>query len=82
MILPTKHLSQHRALLSVGAEILRRLDEPTTVSRLWEEMKFSKGNARVARLSFDWFVLALDWLFIVNTIDLKDGRIIKRRSAP
>ena len=33
MILPTKRLSVERALLSMGAEILRLLDEPKTRRR-------------------------------------------------
>ena len=82
MILPTKHLSERRALLTVGAEVLRRLDEPVTVSRLWEEMKSGQGAAPSARLSFDWFVLALDWLFMIKAIDLRDGLVSKLSSAP
>lgn len=82
MILPTKHLSERRALLSVGADVLRRLGEPVTVSRLWEEMKSGKGTASSIRLSFDWFVLALDWLFMVKAINLKDGLVSKVRAAP
>lgn len=82
MILPTKHLSERRALMSVGAEVLRRLDEPVTVSRLWEEMKSGRGTPPSIRLSFDWFVLALDWLFMVKAINLKDGLVSKVRAAP
>ena len=44
MILPTKGLALDRALLSVGAEVLRRLDRPKTVSRLW----IKSGTVRVA----------------------------------
>ena len=36
MILPTKHLSEDRALLSLGGEVLRILDEPKTVSSCME----------------------------------------------
>ncbi len=39
MILPTKGIQADRALLAVGADILRLLDEPKTVSRLWDEMR-------------------------------------------
>ena len=82
MILPTKHLSERRALMSVGAEMLRRLDEPITISRLWEEMKSGHRTSPSARLSFDWFVLALDWLFIIKAIDLRDGLVSKLSSTP
>jgi hypothetical protein len=79
MILPTKHLSEHRAIMTVGAEVLRNLNEPTTVSRLWEEMKASQGAKPSIRLSFDWFVLSLDWLYLINAIAFKEGRISKLR---
>ena len=81
MILPGKHLRQDRALLTVGAEILAQLDEPRTVSELWERV----GNARrsspsVAPLSFDWFVLSLNLLFALSALDLSDGVVVARAS--
>ncbi len=81
MILPTKHLSEHRAIMTVGAEILRHLNEPTTVSRLWEEMKASQGGKPSIRLSFDWFILSLDWLYLISAVTFKEGRISKIRPS-
>ena len=81
MILPTKRLHQDRALLTVGAEVLRRLDEPKTVSRLWDEMqKVYRGRESAPTLTYDWFILALDLLFALNTIALTNGRLRKQRS--
>jgi hypothetical protein len=79
MILPTKHLSEDRALLGVGAEILRLLDSPKTVSRLWDELKHIK-NGRLSSPSFtyDWFILSLNLLYTLNAIELERGRV--RRS--
>ncbi len=78
MILPTKRLHQDRALLSVGAEVLRRLDEPKTVSRLWDEVQAKYRGRKTATLTYDWFVLALDLLFSVNAVTLANGRIAKK----
>ena len=81
MILPTKHLNQDRALLTVGARILPRLDQPKTVSALWEELsRESVTNGRSRALRYDCFVLALDLLFLMGTIQLHDGRLA--RSTP
>src|SRR5690606_32225953 len=44
MILPTKHVSQDRALLTIGAGILRRLSHPLTVSALWEGISSASMN--------------------------------------
>jgi hypothetical protein len=60
MILPGKHLRQDRALLSIGAEILTHLDEPKTVSELWERIcQTRRATKSIAPLSFDWFILSL-----------------------
>jgi len=81
MILPTKHLPQERALLAVGADILRLLSEPKTVSRLWDEIKKARAShPRYSPLTYDWFVLALDLLFTVKAIDIERGRI--RKAVP
>jgi hypothetical protein len=80
MILPTKRLHQDRALLSLGAEVLRRLDEPKTVSRLWEEIQKSyRARATSPTLTYDWFILSLDLLFALNTIGLTHGLVTKQR---
>ena len=80
MILPSKHLSERRALLTVGSEILGLLDKPRTVSSVWDELCSAKGKAR-RRLSYDWFVLALDLLFLTDVVALRDGLLTKSRTA-
>lgn len=74
MILPSKHLQQDRALLGVGGEILGHLDEERTVSELWERVRRARGP-EATPLSFDWFLLALAFLYAVTAIDLADGVI-------
>lgn len=80
MILPSKHLSHERALLTVGATILRCLQQPMTVSALWENMLCPAEGYTVAPIRYDGFVLALDLLFLVGAIDLQNGLL--RRSSP
>jgi hypothetical protein len=78
MILPSKQLSSTRALISVGADLLRLLNEPKTVSRLWTELQRSNmvkyGNTII---TYDWFILALDFLYLTSAIELVEGRIHK-----
>jgi len=81
MILPSKHLSQDRALLTVGARILQDLRQPKTVSALWEQiLQTGSGQKDSPTLGYDRFVLALDLLFLMGAIDLRDGLV--RRSTP
>jgi len=79
MILPTKGLAVDRALLSVGAEVLRRLDRPKTVSRLWEQIGHRESTL-LDTIPYDWFLLALDLLYLLGAVDLRDGRL--HRSPP
>ena len=78
MILPSKHLSQDRALLTVGATILRLLSRPMTVSALWEEMpRLTAGQKSPPPLRYDGFVLTLDMLFLLGAIELRDGLLLR-----
>lgn len=81
MILPTKRIPEDRALLYIGAQVLRLLDEPKTVSRVWEEVKQLRPDGEgYSPLTYDWFVLALDTLFLTHAIDLDRGRLRKQAS--
>jgi hypothetical protein len=78
MILPSKHLPQDRALLTAGAVILQGLSRPVTVSALWERMPRSAGQQKApSPLRYDAFVLALDLLFLVGAIELRDGLLVR-----
>lgn len=78
MILPSKHLRTDRALIGIGAEILTLLNEPKTVSCLWTELK-QQGTEQI-RISFDWFILALDLLHLMGTIEMQKGKLTKVES--
>lgn len=78
MILPTKHIRPERALLTIGGELLTRLREPSTVSRLWDDVRRDRGDpAEPASITYDWFVLALDLLFMVGAIEFERGLVRK-----
>jgi len=72
MILPTKHIPQHEALIGVGATLLAHLNTPVTVSGLWERIKKEPNVG-----TFERFVLAANLLYIIGAIDLTDGIITK-----
>lgn len=73
MILPTKGVPPGRALISLGADILRLLTETKTVSRLWDD--FRKSKVTTTDVTFDWFVLSLDLLFLVGAVEFDRGRV-------
>jgi hypothetical protein len=80
MILPTKHIRPDRALLAVGGDVLGHLHEPMTVSRLWDDVRAHRGEPdQPSPINYDWFVLALDLLFLIGAVEFERGLL---RRAP
>ena len=79
MILPTKGIEPNKALISIGGVILGMLNESKTVSRLWGEVR--KSNAESHQVSFDWFVLALTFLYTLGAIERIGGRLVRATGA-
>ena len=81
MILPTKHIRPDRALIGVGAEVIGMLGQPMTMSRLWDSVRSRRSaNASEPVINYQWFVLALDLLYMIGAIELERGLI--RRANP
>lgn len=74
MILPNKHIDIKRSLLGLGARIIERLQRPRTVTSLWEEVRELPGIG-----TFENFSLALDFLFIVGAVELREGLLQRQR---
>jgi hypothetical protein len=81
MILPTKGLAVDRALLSVGAEVLDRLNQPKTVSRVWEQIR-NRQSTLLDGISYDWFLLALDLLYVWGAVEFEEGRLRRAQRRP
>jgi hypothetical protein len=80
MILPTKHIRPDRALIGVGSEVLAFLQEPKTASRLWDEFRAARNSSPgMAPVTYDWFVLSVNLLFMIGAVDV-EGTLIKRQT--
>ena len=78
MILPTKRMSEGRSLIGIGSDVLSLLEDPKTVSRLWDEFQqMSKMKTASLQVTYDWFVLALDLLYMLNAVSFHMG-LVKR----
>jgi hypothetical protein len=75
VILPNKHLPPRKSLVGIGAQLLTSLNRPLTVSALWTRVRQDPdiGN-------FQRFVLALDLLYAMDALELRDGMLCRRRS--
>jgi hypothetical protein len=79
MILPTKNIAPERALLTIAGQVYDRLSSPATVSRVWDEVRFEHQRRPV---SYAWFLLAVDLLFIINLVRYDENGLLHRSDAP
>lgn len=70
MILPNKFLEEKDSLLYVGALLLDKLDVPSSVSELWNQVNDNKSVNNYGR-----FIITLDMLYVLNLIELKNDKI-------
>lgn len=73
MILPTKHINNERSLLGVGADIIAIIQKrPETISSIWNKIRQKKKKTPI---SYRWFILSLDLLYIMGVIKIEQGLI-------
>ncbi|WP_420898553.1 ABC-three component system middle component 6 [Cryobacterium cryoconiti] len=68
-------------MLTIGAEILDLIDQPISVSGIWEKYSAVPPNRaprRRSRVTFDWFSLALATLYTIDAIVVTDDGRIRR----
>jgi len=81
VILPGKHISPDRSLVVVGGDILAVLGQSSTVTELWEAVRAARASrTRATPLTYDWFVLALTFLFTISAIRLEGDRIVTEKT--
>jgi hypothetical protein len=81
MILPTKGVPASKALITVGGDILEILEESSlSITGLWLELSDRRQASPMTRISYDWFVLALDLLYSLGAIELSDRGLVGRSS--
>jgi hypothetical protein len=75
--MPTKHIRIENALIGVGAEILSLLDREKTASRLFHDLQEDRRKKDLTTIQFDWFLLAVDFLFTIGAVRFESG-ILKK----
>lgn len=78
MMLPTKHLRSESSLIYIGGIIQSALATgPMSVDQLWRSTK-TLYSARTHNndITYDWFVLALSFLYEVGNLTLTDDKIV------
>jgi hypothetical protein len=72
MILPSKYITLSHSVIGIGAELLKLIDKPQTITMLWEK---AKKSSQVK--TFKRFTLTLDFLYTIGLVDFCDG-LLKR----
>ena len=77
MILPEKHIKLSESLFGLGGVLLNLVQEPIYIDDLWKQFEeINNTDIMSANHSFDNFILALDYLFIINAINTnQEGKI-------
>ena len=76
MLTPTKNLHEDRTLIKVGAKIISLLTSPKSVNALWQSyLDFQEELANAPQITFDIFILGLDFLFMIGAIHHEDDII-------
>ena len=72
MILPTKHIRISESLIGLGGFLVKLLNEPMTIDKLW--IKYSKYNDKrfPAYHNFDNLVLSVNLLYIMGIVEIND----------
>lgn len=77
MILPSKYLTTDKSLVGVAADISKLMSSDVTVSGLWELLCRERRKSGKEDVSFDWFVLALDLMFLMGLVEMRDGIVMR-----
>lgn len=75
MLLPTKNLHEEKSLIKIGGRIIKFLEKPKTVSRIWNEYTCHQNENDLPTVTFDRFILAIDFLYMIGAIELDRGRL-------
>lgn len=77
MLMPTKHIKTENALVGVGAEVLGLLERDKAVSTLFRDLQTWRRENELSTIHFDWFLLALDFLYSVGAVRFESGVLKK-----
>lgn len=79
MILPSKGVPASKALITVGGDLLSILGNSSlSVSGLWRELAEQRKVTESVDISYDWFILSLDLLYLLGAIKLSGPGLIRR----
>jgi hypothetical protein len=78
MILPNKHIKLAESIFGLSSIVLSLIDSPISIDDLWVEFqKINNTDFFPAYHDLDNFMLALNFLFIIGSIEQVNGGGVK-----
>lgn len=75
VLLPTKYIHKERTVIMAGARLIHLLEEPLTVTQLWDYYKNQQNSLKRPMVPFDLFILTLDFLYSIGVIEFKREKL-------
>jgi hypothetical protein len=76
MILPTKHLRTESSLIYVGGIVQNTIvGRALSIDQLWYQVKNKYKTETKKDITYDWFILSLNMLYIIGLVDFEKGKI-------
>ena len=72
MIMPSKYLREEEALIGISAALLPLVENNGNLPALWDSAKKITAVG-----SFERFILALDFLYLLGLVDLHKNKIVR-----
>lgn len=72
MIMPSKYLREDEALIGISAALLPLVENNGNLPALWDSAKKITAVG-----SFERFILALDFLYLLGLVDLHNNKIVR-----
>ena len=72
MIMPLKYLREDEALIGISAALLPLVENNGNLAALWESAKKIDAIG-----SFERFIFALDFLYLLGLVDLQNNKIVR-----
>ena len=72
MIMPSKYLREDEALIGISAALLPLVENNGNLPALWDSTKKITAVG-----SFERFILALDFLYLLGLVDLHKNKIVR-----
>lgn len=81
MLTPTKYLRFSESILGLAAFLLKLLAEPSFPDQIWFRFEKLQDPCLSEHRSFDQFLLAIDFLYLMGLIQVEENGRLRRASA-